>query len=114
MKRKTITRLAMGLAPALLLSACAGSSGFDVADRNDDQKVSPAEFEVYMLESVFAEADADGNSQVTFEECKAANPDAEPAKFRARETKHDKIVSPDEAKSHFGKLGTWDELFDKI
>ena len=104
----------MAFASALLLSACAGSSGFDLADSNDDLKVSPQEFETYMLEAVFAEADADGNSQVTFEEWKAANPDAEPAKFRAPDTNRDQMVSPQEAKAHFAKQGTWADLFDQI
>jgi Ca2+-binding EF-hand superfamily protein len=114
MKRKTIARLTMGLVPSVFLSACAGSSGFDLADSNGDQKVSPKEFEVYMLEAIFAEADADGNSLVTFEEWKAANPDAEPAKFSAPDTDGDKMVSPEEAKAHFAKQGTWNDLFDQI
>jgi Ca2+-binding EF-hand superfamily protein len=114
MKRKTITYLALGLAPALFFPACAGSPAFDLADSNDDLKVSPKEFERYMLESVFAEADGDGNGQVTFEEWKAANPDADPDKFRAPDTNGDKMVSPEEAEAHFKKEGTWADLFDQI
>ena len=114
MKRKTITRLAAGFAPVLLLAACAGTSGYDQADANDDQKVGPKEFETYMLEAVFAEADADGDGKVTFQEWKAANPDADPEKFLAPDTNGDKMVSPKEAKAHFAKQGTWNDLFDKM
>jgi hypothetical protein len=114
MNKTTITRLAMRLAPVLLFAGCAGTSAYNLADSSDDQKVSPKEFETYMLEAVFAEADADGNSLVTFEEWKAANPDAEPAKFFAPDANGDKMVSPQEAKAHFAKLGTWADLFDQI
>lgn len=114
MNRKTITYLALGLAPALFFPACAGSPAFDLADSNDDQRVSPKEFERYMLEAVFAEADADENSLVTFEEWKAANPDADPDKFRAPDTNSDKMVSPEEAEAHFAEQGTWNDLFKKI
>lgn len=104
----------MGLAPAVVLSACAGPSGFDLADENANQKISPKEFETHMLKAVFAESDTDGNSLVTFEEWKAANPDAEPAKFSVPDTNGDKMVSLKEAKVHFEKEGTWADLFDKI
>jgi Ca2+-binding EF-hand superfamily protein len=98
----------------MLLAACTGSSGFKLADTNDDQKVGPKEFERYMLEAVFAEADADGNSKVTFEEWKAANPDADSDKFRTPDTNGDNMVSPKEAEVHFAKEGTWNDLFDQI
>ena len=114
MKRKTITTLVLGLAPALFFPACAGSPAFDLADSNDDLKVSPQEFERYMLEAVFAEADGDGNGQVTFEEWQAANPDADPDKFSAPDTNGDKMVSTKEAEAHFAKEGTWTDLFDQI
>ena len=54
-----------------------------------------------MLEAVFAEADADGNAKVTFEEWKAANPNADPEKFLAPDTNGDKMVSPKEAEGPF-------------
>ena len=114
MKRKTITLLAMGIAPAVFLSACASQSGFELADKNANQKISPKEFETHMNKAVFAESDADGNSQVTFEEWKAANPNAEPSKFSVPDTNGDKMVSLKEAKIHFKKQGTWADLFDKI
>ena len=114
MKRKTITCLILGITPILLFPACSGSPAFDLADGDDDMKVSPKEFERYMLEAVYAEADADGNSQVTFDEWKAANPDADPEKFTVPDTNGDKMVSPQEAKAHFAKEGTWADLFDKI
>ena len=114
MKRRTITRLAIGLAPAVILSACASQSGFDLADKNANQKISPKEFDTYMLRAVFAESDADGNGLVTFQEWKAANPDAEPAKFSAPDTNRDQMVSLEEARVHFEKQGTWADLFDKI
>lgn len=114
MKRKTITHLAVALAPAAFLSACAGPSGFELADKNANQKISPKEFETHMLKAVFVESDTDGNSLVTFEEWKAANPDAEPAKFSVPDTNRDQMVSLKEAKVHFEKEGTWADLFDKI
>ena len=104
----------MGVAPAVFLAACAGPSGFDLADKNANQKISPKEFETHMLKAVFAESDANGDSLVTFEEWKAANPNAEPAKFSVPDTNRDQKVSLKEAEVHFEKEGTWDDLFDKI
>lgn len=114
MKLKLIHNLSLGCAVALFASGCASNPGYDLADANDDMKVGPKEFELYMLEAVFAEADADGNSKVTFDEWKAANPNADPDKFLVPDTDGDKMVSPKEAKTHFEKQGTWADLFDKI
>lgn len=114
MNKKNITYLTLGSLVALLFSACAGSHAYDWADTNDDHKISPKEFERYMLESVFAEADADGNKKVTFEEWKTANPNADTKKFLTPDTNGDKMVSTKEAKAHFAKQGTWSDLFDKI
>ena len=106
--------LAAGLAAALLFPACTGSPAFDLADSDNDRKVSPKEFERYMLEAVFAEADGDGDGLVTFEEWKEANPGADPRKFVAPDRNGDKMVSPDEARAHFAKEGTWADLFRKM
>ena len=78
------------------------------------QEATMTMFAGHVIVAVFAESDADGNSQVTFEEWKAANPDAEPSKFSAPDTNRDQIVSLEEAKVHFKKQGTWADLFDKI
>ena len=107
---------AMAVIPGLLLSSCTTTEPdrFDMADTNDDKAVSLDEFDRFMLESIFAEADADGDKKVTFEEWKAANPDAEKSKFSAPDTNKDGVVTPQEAKDHFDRQGTMKDLFNKI
>ncbi len=87
-------------ATALLLPSCKENDGFTMADTDKDDRISPAEFERYMLEAVYAEADADSNSQITYEEWQAANPDADKAKFYAPDKNGDKVVTPEEAKAN--------------
>lgn len=117
-KQKIIRSRALLLASATLvaavLSSCNGRSGFDNADTNDDGSVSPAEFERYMLEAIFAESDADGDARVTFAEWQAANPDAEAWRFKKPDTNHDGAVTPAEAKRHFDRQGTLSDLFSQI
>ena len=104
----------MAAASTVLLSSCAGPNGFTVADTDESGGVSPAEFERYMLEAIYAEADTDGNAEITFAEWKAANPDAEESKFSAPDSNRDSVVTPSEAKAHFDRQGTMDDLFSKI
>ena len=98
----------------LLLPSCANNSGFDMADSDDDGSVSPAEFDRFMLEAIYAEADTDYNKEITFDEWKAANPGADPVKFSAPDTNGDDVVTPEEAQAHFEKAGTLDDLFDQM
>ena len=65
-----------GAGALLLLPSCASNKSYDLADSNDDGSVSPAEFDRYMLEAIYTEADANADKKVTFEEWKAANPGA--------------------------------------
>lgn len=96
------------------LASCNGRSGFNNADTDKSGSVTPAEFERYMLEAIFAESDANGDARVTFPEWKAANPDAEEWKFRTPDTNRDGAVTPAEAKSHFTRQGTMSDLFAQI
>ena len=100
---------------ALLFSACATPpDNFKIADSSGDGRVESAEFKRYMLESVYAEADANRDKKITFEEWKAANPEAEEKKFKAPDQNNDGVVTPEEAKRHFDQQGTMEDLFDKI
>ena len=100
---------------ALLLPGCATQRDkYRLADTNDDRKVSQAEFEGYMLETIFAIADTDEDSKITFNEWKAANPDAQPKRFNAPDTNRDGSVTPAEAKAHFKRQGTLEDLFQQI
>ena len=101
-------------ATVLLLPSCKEKDGFTMADADEDGRVSPAEFSRYMLEAIFAAADADGDAKVTFEEWQKANPDAEKNKFYAPDKDGDKMVNPEEAKAHFERQGTMTDLFKKI
>ena len=51
-----------------MAGASCSTSSFSVADTDNDNRVSPAEFDRYMLEAIFAQADADGDGKVTFGE----------------------------------------------
>ena len=104
----------MATAASLLLASCAGPGGFETADTDQSGTVSPAEFNRYMLEAIYTEVDRDGNAQVTFEEWQAANPSAEPAKFKAPDSNRDEVVTPAEVKAHFKKQGTMEDLFSQI
>ena len=110
------TRLAMlGVATsALLLPGCQQGDGFKMADTSGDGRLDLAEFKRYMLEAVYAEADANGDKKVTFEEWKAANPDAKIEKFRAADKNGDGVVTPEEARQYFDRQGTMEDLFGKI
>ena len=101
-------------ATALLMPSCKEKDGFTMADTDEDGRVSSTEFSRYMLEAIFAESDADGDAQVTFEEWQTANPDADKNKFYAPDKDGDKMVSPEEAKAHFERQGTMTDLFKKI
>ncbi len=59
-------------------------------------------------------ADANQDSKITFDEWKAANPDAEKRKFRQPDRNRDGAVTPQEAKRHFDRYGTLKDLFDRI
>jgi Ca2+-binding EF-hand superfamily protein len=106
--------MAMAAASTLLLASCADPDGFTMADTDESGTVSPSEFERYMLEAIFAEADSDGNSQITFEEWKVANPNAVESKFKAPDRNRDSVVTPPEVKAHFARQGTMDDLFNQI
>ena len=114
---KRYQRIAAGggaLAAALLAASCATPDKFDMADTSDDGTVDKAEFSRYMLEAIYTEIDADGDSKITFAESKAANPDATEAKFRAADRNGDGVVTPEEAKRHFKRWGTMEDLFSQI
>ena len=104
---------AMAAAGTLLLSSCA-TSGFDRADTDDSGAVSKAEFKLYLLDTIYAEADVNRDAKLTFAEWKAANPNAEEHKFKQPDTDGDGAVTPAEAKAHFERTGMLDDLFDQI
>ena len=106
--------LAAIVAAALALTACTTPDGFTVADTDKDGRVSPQENERYMLEAIYAQADADGNSKITFEEWRQANPNADKEKFGYADLNNDGAVTPSEAEAHFDKMGTMADLFDKM
>ena len=99
---------------ALAFAGCSNPDGFTIADTDKDGKVSPAECDRYMLEAIYAEADANGDSKVTFEEWKQANPDADKKKFRVADANKDGVVTPSETKAHFDREGTMSDLFKKL
>jgi Ca2+-binding EF-hand superfamily protein len=99
---------------ALLLSGCSYQRNFKFADTSKDGLVSQHEFERYMLESIYSEADTNGDSKITWTEWKTANPSADERKFRAPDTNRDKAITPTEAKAHFAKQGTLDDLFNQM
>ena len=105
--------MAAAFLAAAFLGSCASSS-YDFADTNNDTKMSPEEFDRYMLEAIFAEADPNGDSKVTFAEWRAANPDGDTTKFNRPDTNRDGVVTPAEVKAHFDKEGTMDDLFAKM
>ena len=102
------------VAAAALLVSCGGNDGYKKADTNEDGRVGPAEFERYMLETIFALSDSNKDSKVTFEEWKVANPGAIASKFKVPDKNRDGAVTPSEAKAHFERQGTIDDLFAKI
>ena len=107
-------RLLAAAAPALAFIGCATPDGFTFADTNKDNKISPAECNRYMLEAIYAETDADGDSKVTFQEWKQTNPGAEQKKFSVPDADKDGVVTPAETKAHFERAGTLSDLFTKM
>ena len=105
---------AIAASSALLLASCSSTDGFKMADTNKNDSVSQAEFERYMLETIYAEADSDRDSKITFEEWLAANPDAKESRFKAPDRNSDGGVTPAEAKAHFDRQGTLKDLFSQI
>ena len=112
--RKPRTWQALLATAALLLPACQKQDGFKMADTNGDGKISPAEFDRYMLEQIFAAHDANGDGKVTLAEWKAANPGGDEKKFRAADANHDGAITPAEAKAYYEKSGDLKKLFSKI
>jgi Ca2+-binding EF-hand superfamily protein len=101
-------------ASALLVASCSSTDGFKAADTNKNGSVSKSEFERYMLEAIYAEADANRDSKITFEEWKAANPETKKSRFKAPDTNSDGSITPAEAEAHFDRQGTLDDLFSQI
>ncbi len=96
------------------LTSCKKKDGFTIADTNSDGIVDQAEFTRFMNEAIYTEMDADGNSRVTFEETTLAYPEANKERFKKADFDGDGVVTPKEAKSHFDKQGTFQDLFTKI
>lgn len=113
--REKTARVTAGITvgAALMLSSC-HHANFKAADTDKSGTVSEAEFERYMLEAIYAEADANGDSKVVFDEWVKVNPDAEKAKFKAPDRNRDGAVTPDELKRHYARYGTMKDLFKKI
>ena len=104
----------IAIASAQLLASCSSTDGFKMADTNMNESVSQSEFERYMLEAIYAEADANRDSKITYEEWKTANPDTKKSRFKAPDKNRDGAVTPAEAKAHFDREGTLRNLFSKI
>ena len=104
---------ATAAAGALLFSSCA-TSGFNIADRDSSGVVSKAEFEDYLINKIYADADTNRDSKITCAEWKASNPNAEEHKFKQPDSNGDGSVTPAEARAHFERTGMLDDLFDQI
>ncbi|MGI9239694.1 MAG: EF-hand domain-containing protein [Verrucomicrobiales bacterium] len=111
--RKSIPALALAAASSLIVS-CSTVAPFDVADGDDNENVSQDEFDRYVLEAIFTEADTNGDSKITFEEWRAANPDANKSKFKLPDSNGDSAVSPKELEGYFDREGKLVDLFNKI
>ena len=103
-----------GTAALLFLSGCSYERNFRFADTNNDGTISSEEFDRYMMEAVYGEADTNKDSKITWTEWKTANPGADKRKFSQPDTNRDQVITPAEAKAHFERQGTLDDLFDKI
>lgn len=101
-------------AAALLLPSCQKQDGFKKADANGDGRISPTEFQRYMLEQIFEAHDSNGDGKVTYAEWKEANPSGAEKKFHLADFSHDGIISPTEAKAYYDKTGDLLTLFSKI
>ena len=85
-----------------------------MADTSDDGRIGEKEFKRYILETIYAEADANRDKKITFEEWKEANPDADKGKFRLPDRNSDGSITPEEVKRYFDRTGDLEELFNKI
>ena len=97
----------------LLLTSCA-TTGFNKADTDASGVVSVEEFERYLLDTVYSEADSNGDAKLTFAEWKAAYPSAEKRKFRQPDTNGNGGITRAEAKAHFERTGVIEDLFRRI
>lgn len=111
--RRNLPLLATALG-VLFLANCKTPSAFDIADTNQDTSISQAEFERYLLEAVYSEADTDGDAKITFEEWRVANPDAQKSKFDLPDANGDGHVTPAELKTYFDGTGGLVDLFNQI
>jgi len=113
---KTSLQLWIPVAVTMLLaSGCQSAKDpFAVADADGSGKIAKPEFERFMLESIFSEADANGDSKVSYEEWKVINPDTEKEKFSKPDADKDGLVTPEEMKAYFAGKDTFGTLFEKI
>jgi hypothetical protein len=113
-KKRTIHMLLAAAVAALLLPACQKQDGFKMADVNGDGRISPTEFQRYMLEQIFEAYDVNGDGKVTYAEWKEANPSGDEKKFHLADFNHDGMISPMEAKAYYDETGDLQTLFSKI
>ena len=98
----------------LVFPACTTHDGFKRADADKSGDVSRAEFDRYILQTLFAESDANRDGKVTFAEWQTINPNADKKKFSAPDKDGDGAVTPTEAKTYMNKKGTLAELSSRI
>jgi hypothetical protein len=119
--RNQFSRALAGIYAAAMITAslmsplpCAARDGFAAADTDKDGRVSPAEFERYLVEYVFSEADANRDARVTFEEWSADNPDADARRFNGPDRNGDRVVTKEELKAFFERENTFKTIFEQI
>lgn len=99
---------------AALLAGCASADRFAKLDTNRDKSGSPAEFDAYMKQEVFARIDVNNDGKITKPELQQFNPEVDNAKFRSKDLNRDGFIARQEADAAFDREGSLKRLFTVI
>ncbi len=96
------------------LVSCQREDRFRDADKDGNGLLSNVEFSNYTLRAIFAQADANSDGQVTFEEWTIINPNAKKNLFLELDADRNSSVSFAEAEKHFKDKQIGESLFRDI
>ena len=104
-----------GIFPVLVAScASSGPSGFELADVDDDQKITLRELSDHVTVQVFKEGDLDCDGYLSFGEWRKLAPELDPSVFKDRDRNGDGRISLEEGIAFTREKKTFYPMFEGL